>query len=218
MLPVINKVGGSLRTASTLQLDKLDQVTDSAASAVEAVDQAVRTVSSAVKRPAQKAAGVAAGVTHGWSRFRTSRNWRDAVDEARAAAARAEQDIEDELKAPANAPSAGRITGAHCPRGPTPGARHRGSKATRVGHCFHGGVLWGILGGRVNSRRRAGRLGLWVEVAGREGPGRRRGMRRWEEGESACPYTVAVRTTAELREAFHRFFEERGICACPRTR
>ena len=46
------------------------------------------------------AAGAAAGVSHGWSRFLTSHNWREAVDEARAAAARREQDIEEELKAP----------------------------------------------------------------------------------------------------------------------
>jgi uncharacterized protein YoxC len=99
VLPVINKVGGSVDRVNS-QLDKLDQVTDSATDALEAVDQAVRTVSSAVKRPAQKAAGVAAGVTHGWSRFRTSHNWREAVDEAKTAAARREQDIEEELKAP----------------------------------------------------------------------------------------------------------------------
>ena len=99
VLPVINKVGGSVDRVNA-QLDKLDQVTDSAADAVEAVDQAVRTVSAAVKRPAQKAAGAAAGVSHGWSRFLTSHNWREAVDEARAAAARREQDIEEELKAP----------------------------------------------------------------------------------------------------------------------
>jgi uncharacterized protein YoxC len=104
VLPVINKVGGSVDRVNA-QLDKLDQVTDSAANAVEAVDQAVRTVSSAVKRPAQKAAGVAAGMSHGWSRFRTSRNWRDAVEEARAAAARREQDIEDELKGAVEAPT-----------------------------------------------------------------------------------------------------------------
>ena len=103
VLPVINKVGGSVDRVNA-QLDKLDQVTDSAAGAVEAVDQAVRTVSSAVRRPAQKAAGVAAGVQHGWSRFRTSHDWRDAVDEAKSAAARREQDIEDELSGPA-APS-----------------------------------------------------------------------------------------------------------------
>src|ERR1700733_9394804 len=94
VLPVINKVGGSIDRVNS-QLDKLDQVTDSATDALEAVDQAVRTVSSAVKRPAQKAAGVAAGVTHGWSRFRTSHNFRDAVDEAKTAAARREQDIEE---------------------------------------------------------------------------------------------------------------------------
>jgi uncharacterized protein YoxC len=99
VLPVINKVGGSVDRVNA-QLDKLDQVTDSAADALEAVDQAVRTVSSAVKRPAQKAAGAAAGVSHGWSRFRTSHNWRDAVDEAKAAATRREQDIEEELKTP----------------------------------------------------------------------------------------------------------------------
>jgi uncharacterized protein YoxC len=99
VLPVINKVGGSVDRVNA-QLDKLDQVTDSAADALEAVDQAVRTVSSAVKRPAQKAAGAAAGVSHGWSRFRTSHNWRDAVDEAKAAATRREQDLEEELKTP----------------------------------------------------------------------------------------------------------------------
>src|SRR3984957_9923154 len=87
VLPVINKVGGSIDRINS-QLDKLDQVTDSATDAVEAVDAAVRTVSSAVKRPPQRAAGVAAGVTHGWSRFRTSHNWRDAVDEAKTAAPR----------------------------------------------------------------------------------------------------------------------------------
>ena len=102
LLPVINKVGGSVDRLNA-QLDKLDEAT---ASAVEAVDQAVRTVSSAVKRPAQKAAGVAAGMSHGWSRFVTSRNWRDAVEEARAAAARREQDIEDELKSPSDPPAA----------------------------------------------------------------------------------------------------------------
>ncbi len=100
VLPVINKVGGSVDRVNA-QLDKLDQVTDSAAEAVEAVDQAVRTASAVVKKPAQKLAGAAAGVSHGWSAFKTSRNWRGAVDEAKAAAARREQDLEDELEHPA---------------------------------------------------------------------------------------------------------------------
>lgn len=99
VLPVINKVGGSVDRVN-LQLDKLDEMTDSAVSAVEAVDQAVRTASAVVKAPAKKLSGVSAGVAHGWSAFRKSRNWRDAMDQAKAASSRREQDIEDELKTP----------------------------------------------------------------------------------------------------------------------
>ena len=99
VLPVINKVGGSVDRVNA-QLDKLDEVTDSAVGAVEAVDQAVRAASSAVKRPVQKLSGLSAGVANGWSALRTTHNWRDAVDQAKAAAARREQDLEDELKTP----------------------------------------------------------------------------------------------------------------------
>ena len=97
-LPVINKVGGSVDRVNA-QLDKLDTATDSAADAVEAVDEAVRTVSYAVKRPVQKIAGLSTGASYGWSSFRTSRNWRRAVDDAKEAAAQRERDLEDELKA-----------------------------------------------------------------------------------------------------------------------
>ena len=69
---MINKVGGSVDRVN-MQLDKLDTATDSAVDAVEAVDEAVRTVSFAVKRPVQKLAGLATGVSHGWSSLRTSR-------------------------------------------------------------------------------------------------------------------------------------------------
>jgi uncharacterized protein YoxC len=96
-LPVINKVGGSVDRVNA-QLDKIDQAMDSAVDAADAVDQAVRTVSFAVKRPVQKLAGVSAGVAHGWASFRTRRDWRSAVDEAKAAAARREQDLDDELR------------------------------------------------------------------------------------------------------------------------
>jgi len=51
-----------------------------------------------VKRPVQKVTGLTAGVTHGWSTLRTKRSWREAVDEGKAAAARRERDLEDELK------------------------------------------------------------------------------------------------------------------------
>ena len=98
VLPVINKVGGSVDRVNA-QLDKLDTATDSAVDAVVAVDEAVRSVSYAVKTPVQKLAGLTAGVSHGWASLRTRRNWREAVDEAKAAAARREQDLDEELKA-----------------------------------------------------------------------------------------------------------------------
>jgi len=98
VLPVINKVGGSVDRVNA-QLDKLDTATTSAVDAVEAVDEAVRTVSFAVKRPVQKLTGLSAGVSHGFASLRARRSWRDAVDEGKAAAARREQDLEEELKA-----------------------------------------------------------------------------------------------------------------------
>lgn len=98
VLPVINKVGGSVDRVNA-QLDKLDTATDSAVDAVVAVDEAVRSVSYAVKTPVQKLAGLSAGVSHGWASLRTHRNWREAVDEAKAAAARRERDLDEELKA-----------------------------------------------------------------------------------------------------------------------
>jgi uncharacterized protein YoxC len=98
VLPVINKVGGSVDRVNA-QLDKLDQATDSAVDAVDAVDQAVRTVSFAVKRPVQKLAGFSSGISHGWDSFRTRHNWREAVAEGKAAAARRERDLDEELRA-----------------------------------------------------------------------------------------------------------------------
>jgi uncharacterized protein YoxC len=97
-LPVINKVGGSVDRVNA-QLDKLDQATDSAVDAVVAVDEAVRTVSFAVKRPVQKLTGLSAGVSHGWSSFKTRRDWRSAMEAGRAAAARRERDLDEDLRA-----------------------------------------------------------------------------------------------------------------------
>jgi uncharacterized protein YoxC len=98
VLPVINKVGGTVDRVNG-QLDKLDVATTSAVDAVEAVDEAVRTVSFAVKRPVQKAAGFSAGASHGFASLRARRGWRAAVDEAKAAAARRERDLDEELRA-----------------------------------------------------------------------------------------------------------------------
>jgi hypothetical protein len=98
VLPVINNVGGSVDRVNA-QLDKLNTATDSAVDAVEAVDEAVRSASFAVKRPVQKLTGLSAGVSHGFASFRARRNWREAVDEAKDAAARRERDLDEELKA-----------------------------------------------------------------------------------------------------------------------
>ena len=95
---MINKVGGSVDRVNA-QLDKLDTATDSAVDAVVAVDEAVRSVSFAVKTPVKKLAGLSAGVSHGWASLKTRRSWSEAVDEGKDAAARRERDLEDELKA-----------------------------------------------------------------------------------------------------------------------
>jgi uncharacterized protein YoxC len=97
LLPVINKVGGSVDRVNK-QLDKVDVMTDSTVDAVENVDAAVRAVSYAVRRPVQKLAGVAAGVSHGAATLRVKRDWREALRVAKEAAARRERDLEEELR------------------------------------------------------------------------------------------------------------------------
>src|SRR3954471_17803843 len=96
-LPVINKVGGSVDRVNG-QLDKLDQVTDSAVDAADAADTAVRAVSFAITRPVQKISGFAAGVSHGVAEFKTRRNWRGAVDVGKTAATEREQELAEELR------------------------------------------------------------------------------------------------------------------------
>jgi hypothetical protein len=97
LLPVINKVGGSVDRVN-LQLDKVDQMTDSAVDAVDNVDSAVRTVSYAIRRPVQKIAGFSAGVAHGAATLRVKRDWSEAMQAAKEAAARREADLEEELR------------------------------------------------------------------------------------------------------------------------
>jgi hypothetical protein len=97
VLPVINKVGGTVDRVNG-QLDKVDLVTDSAVDAADAVDTAVRAVSLAIQRPVQKIAGLAAGVAHGTAAFRVEHDFRSAVDRAKEAAARREQELDEELR------------------------------------------------------------------------------------------------------------------------
>jgi uncharacterized protein YoxC len=97
LLPVIAKVGGSVDRVNG-QLDKLDVVTDSAVDAVDSVDTAVRAVSFAVTTPVKKVTGWTAGFRHGASSLKAHRDWRTAVQEAKAAAARRETDLAEELR------------------------------------------------------------------------------------------------------------------------
>jgi uncharacterized protein YoxC len=97
VLPVINKVGGSVDRVNG-QLDKVDRITDSAVDAADSVDTAVRAVSMAVTRPVQKVSGFAAGVSYGAADFKTKRSWRHAVEAGKAAAARRERELADELR------------------------------------------------------------------------------------------------------------------------
>jgi len=97
ILPVIAKVGGTVDRVNG-QLDKVDLMTDSAVDVVQSVDSAVRTVSSAVTSPVRKISGLAAGLSHGASELRASRDWRSAVAAGKDAAARRERELDEELR------------------------------------------------------------------------------------------------------------------------
>jgi uncharacterized protein YoxC len=96
-LPVINKVGGSVDRVN-VQLDKVDEITDSAVDAANAADTAVRAVSMAITRPVQKISGFAAALSYGASDFKARRDWRHAVAAGREAAARRERELLEELQ------------------------------------------------------------------------------------------------------------------------
>jgi uncharacterized protein YoxC len=96
LLPVISKLGGTVDRVNG-QLDKVDQITDSAVDAVASVDTAIRTVTGVVTRPIEKLAGLAAGARHAASSMRTRRDWREAARTGKEEAGRREQDLADEL-------------------------------------------------------------------------------------------------------------------------
>jgi uncharacterized protein YoxC len=97
VLPVINKVGGSIDRVNA-QLDKMDQVTDSAVDMADSADTAVRAVSMAIARPVEKISGLAAGLSHGVSALRRTRDWGHSVRVGKEAAARRERDLDEELR------------------------------------------------------------------------------------------------------------------------
>ena len=104
LLPVIVKAGGTVDRVND-QLDKLDTVTDSAVSMADSADTAVRAVSTAITTPVKKVTGFAAGISHGIAAFRARRDVGDAFDVAKEAAARCEDELDEELRS-AGRPSA----------------------------------------------------------------------------------------------------------------
>jgi uncharacterized membrane protein YgcG len=99
MMPVIHSAGGTVDRVNA-QLDQIEPATASAVDAVEAVDEAVRAVSFAVKRPIEKLVGLSAGASHGWATLKTRRSVGQAMRSAKEAAARREVDFEEELHHP----------------------------------------------------------------------------------------------------------------------
>jgi hypothetical protein len=97
LLPVISKTGGTVDRVN-LQLDKLDRVTDSAVDMAESADTAVRSVTHAIQTPVTKLSGLAAGLTHGASKLKASRDFGEAVRVGKDAAARREADLAEELR------------------------------------------------------------------------------------------------------------------------
>jgi hypothetical protein len=97
LLPVITKTGGTVDRVN-LQLDKMDRVTDSAVDMADSADVAVRSVTHAIQKPVTKVSGLAAGLSHGASKLKASRDWSEAVRVAKEAAARAEADLAEELR------------------------------------------------------------------------------------------------------------------------
>src|SRR6266536_946468 len=97
VLPVVSKVGTTVDHVNA-QMEKVDRMTDSAVDAADSVDTAVRAVSMAVTRPVQIVSGVAAGLANGVADFKAKRDWRSAVDSAKAAAAAREAELREELR------------------------------------------------------------------------------------------------------------------------
>ena len=103
LLPVIVKTGATVDRVN-YQLDKADTVTDSAVSMADSADTAVRAISTVIATPVEKVSGLAAGITHGFSQFRKSKNFGDAATAAREAARQAEADLHDDLRTAGRTP------------------------------------------------------------------------------------------------------------------
>jgi hypothetical protein len=96
LLPVLTKTGGTIDRVN-LQLDKLDTMTTSAASAVGAIDRTIRAVSNVVTAPIEVLAGLFEGIRFGVSSFKTHHDVDRAFQSAKDAAAQRVADLADEL-------------------------------------------------------------------------------------------------------------------------
>ena len=96
VVPLVTKTGGTIDRVN-LQLDKVDLVTDSAVSAADSADTAIRAVSLTITRPVQKLSGLAKGISQGAAAFVARRDFAEAVEAGRDAARRREQEIAEEL-------------------------------------------------------------------------------------------------------------------------
>jgi hypothetical protein len=94
---VIVKTGGTVDRVN-YELDKLDTVTDSAVSMADSADTAVRAISTAIATPVEKVSGLAAGISHGFSQFRKSKDFGEAKSAAQEASRRRESDLHDDLR------------------------------------------------------------------------------------------------------------------------
>ena len=103
LLPVIVKTGLTVDRVN-YQLDKADTVTDSAVSMADSADTAVRAVSTVITTPVEKVTGLAAGITHGFSQFRKSKNFSDATTAAKEAAREREADLREDLRTAGRTP------------------------------------------------------------------------------------------------------------------
>lgn len=103
LLPVIVKAGATVDRVN-YQLDKADTVTDSAVSMADSADTAVRAISTVITTPVEKVTSLAAGITHGFSQFRKSKNFGDAATAAREAAREREADLREDLRTAGRTP------------------------------------------------------------------------------------------------------------------
>jgi hypothetical protein len=97
LLPVIVKAGATVDRVN-YQLDKADTVTDSAVSMADSADTAVRAVSTAIAKPVEKVSGLAAGISHGFSQFRKSKDIGEATSAAKEAARQRQADLHEDLR------------------------------------------------------------------------------------------------------------------------